>query len=246
MYRFLPYASRKDQIGKIYQLIVARTKYSLKRAFTAFRKEGLVPSLKILQTDVFQFFRNYLFRISNYYIYEHTIKERDEADFLPKIQSFDFHMVSSNREADALARHGVDIRDYFPTARRTLDRGGVAFCIFISGEFAHGGWVALSEDAKKTFDGVPYPVDFSNNEACTGGTLTLPKFRGKGLMKYCYFKRFEFLRQKGIKISRNAVRADNIISQRVHAKFDPSRHKVRCVRLLKWKFLIKIRDEVHN
>lgn len=227
-------------------MIITRTKHSLKRAFTALRKEGLVPSLGILLNDVFQFFRNYLFHVSNCYLYEHTIKERDEAAFLPKIQSFDFHIVSSNQQADGLARSGVDFREYFPTARQTLDRGGVAFCIFISGEFAHAGWVALTEEAKKTFDGVPYPVDFSHGEACTGGTLTLPKFRGKGLMKYCYFKRFEFLREKGITISRNAVKADNIISQRVHARFNPKRRKIRYVRLLKWKFLIRIKDEVYN
>jgi GNAT superfamily N-acetyltransferase len=227
-------------------LIIARTGHSLKRAFTALRKEGLLPSLAILQQDVFQFFRNYLFHLSNYYLYEHTIKERDETDFLPKIQSFDFYIVSSNQEADELAGGGVDFRDHFPTARQTLERGGVAFCIFIGGEFAHGGWVALTEHAKKTFDRVPYPVDFSNNEACTGGTLTLPKFRGKGLMKYCYFKRFEFLREKGIKISRNAVKADNVVSQRVHAKFGPKRRGIRYLRLLKWKFLIRVEDEVHN
>ena len=227
-------------------MIIVRTRHSLKRAFTALRREGLAPSLKILQNDIFQFFSNYLFHVSNYYLYEHAIKERDEGDFLPNIQSFDFHIVSSNQEADSLARRGVDFREYFPTARQTLDRGGVAFCIFIDGEFAHGGWVALTEEAKITFDRVPYPVDFSNNEACTGGTLTLPKFRGKGLMKYCCFKRFEFLREKGIKISRNAVKADNIISQRVHAKFSPGRREIRYVRFLKWKFVIRVKDEVYN
>jgi GNAT superfamily N-acetyltransferase len=227
-------------------LIIARTRHSLKRAFTALRKEGLFPSLAILQQDVLNFLANYIFHFSNYYLYEHTVKERDGTDFLPKVQSFDFHIISSNQEADELARGGVDFRDYFPTSRQTLDRGGVAFCIFICGEFAHGGWVALTEDAKMAFDRVPYRVDFSNNEACTGGTLTLPKFQGKGLMKYCYFKRFEFLREKGIKISRNAVKADNIISQRVHAKFGPKRREICYLRLLNWKFLIRVKDEVHN
>jgi hypothetical protein len=227
-------------------LIIVRTKHSLKLAFTAFRKEGLGPSLKILQNDIRQFLANYIFHISDYYLYEHAIKERDETDFLPKIQSFDFQMVSSNEEADRLARCGVDFRDHFPTARQTLDRGGVAFCIFIGGEFAHAGWVALTEEAKRTFDRIPYHVDFSNGEACTGGTLTLPKFRGKGLMKYVCFKRFEFLREKGMKISRNAVKADNIISQRVHAKFNPGRCKVLYVRFLKWKFLFRLKNEVYN
>ena len=202
--------------------------------------------MRIFQNDVRRFFGNYFFHVSNYYLYEHTTGERNEADFLPKIQSFDFCIVSSNREADALARRGADFRECFPTARQTLDRGGIAFCIFVDGEVAHGGWVALTEAAKKTFDGIPYPVDFLHGEACTGGTLTLPKFRGKGLMKYGYFKRFEFLRTRGIRISRNAVKADNFISQRIHAKFNPTRREIRYMRLLKWKFLIGLRNEVRN
>ena len=87
-------------------------------------------------------------------------------------------------------------------ARRNLDKGAIAFCIFVNGEVAHIGFVAMSEEAKNTVDHMPYKVDFSNNEACTGATETVPEYRSKGLMGYVYFKRFQFLREKGKVISR--------------------------------------------
>jgi len=57
--------------------------------------------------------------------------------------------------------------------------------------------VALNEEAKNTFDFIPYEVYFSNNQACTGGTETVPEYRGRGLMVYGYFERFKFLREMG-------------------------------------------------
>ncbi|HUV52935.1 MAG TPA: hypothetical protein VMW64_07655, partial [Dehalococcoidia bacterium] len=52
-------------------------------------------------------------------------------------------------------------------------------------------------------------------------TYTVPKYRGKGLMTYGYFKRFQFLNENGFETSRNVVSPDNISSQKSHAKFGP-------------------------
>jgi len=163
-----------------------------------------------------------LFRAGTYYLYEHTMRERDEADFLPRIKDFTFRIVRSNEEADELAAAtGADFRRRFVRARRCLDSGAVAFCVFVGERIVHIGYVGLTEEAKRTVDPLPYRVDFSRKEACTGGTVTVPEYRGKGLMAYGYFKRFEFLLDNGIIISRNAVAKDNVASQRVHAKFGP-------------------------
>jgi hypothetical protein len=132
---------------------------------------------------------------------------------------------------------GSDFRRRFVTARRMLDKGAIAFCIFVKGEIAHIGWIALSEEAHKAVDNLPYRVGFLNHEACTGGTQTIPQYRGKGLMAYGYFKRFEFLREKGILVSRNAVAKSNIASQKAHAKFSPRVHaEAKHLRLLWWHF----------
>ena len=139
-----------------------------------------------------------------------------------------------------MAREGFqDLRRRWRRAERGLEHEGVAFCVFVGRELAHIGWVAFTKEAKDTFDPLPYRVNFSDNQACTGGTWTEPKFRGQGLMTYIYFKRFEFLRQMGIKTTRNAVETDNISSQKVHAKFGLTvLAEARYLRLIYWYFKI--------
>lgn len=219
----------------------------LKRAKDILQKEGLKPLL----ARGFAFVRAKFFEYGDFYLYEYTLKERDEADFMPKIPDITFNIISSNEEADKLAEAiGSDFRRRFVRARSMLDKGAIAFCFFVKGEIAHIGWVALSEEAHKAVDNLPYKVDFSNNEACTGGTQTIPQYRGKGLMAYGYFKRFEFLREKGIVVSRNAVAKSNIASQKAHAKFSPSVHvEAKHLRLLRWHFWREkplVRPATHN
>lgn len=206
----------------------------LNRASDILRREGLTP----LIVRGFDFTRRRLFQYGNYYLYEQTPKERDEADFLPRIEDFTFKIVCNNDEADELAAAiGCDFRRRFVNARKYLDKGAIAFCIFVNGEIAHIGCVALSEEAKKTFDSLPYEVDFSNNEACTGGTETVPEYRSRGLMAYGYFQRFKFLREMGITASLNAVDVNNIASQKAHARFGPRLYaRGRYMKLLCLKF----------
>jgi hypothetical protein len=214
--------------------MISRLVVILKRARDILQTEGLKPLL----TRGFAFVEAWLLDWGDYYIYEHTLKERNEADYLPQISDFIFKVVSSNEEADKLAESiGSDFRRRFVRARSMLDKGAIAFCIFAKGEIVHIGWVALSEEAHKVVDNLPYKVDFSNHEACTGGTQTIPQYRGKGLMAYGYVKRFQYLREKGILVSRNAVAKDNIASQKAHAKFGPTvRIEAKYLRLLWWRF----------
>lgn len=155
---------------------------------------------------------------------------------MPKIQNFTVKIVSSNQQADELAAHGFDFRSYVFYARRALDKGAIAFCIFVEEELAHVGWVAMTEEAKNYIDPLPFRIDFSNKEACTGGTRTIQKYGGKGLMTYGYWQRFEFLRKRGIITSRNTVATSNIASQKVHARFAPKMYaKARFLKILWWK-----------
>ena len=204
------------------------------RARYIFKTEGLIRLLKRGFTCLAPYFLGY----GNVYLYEHTMKERSETGFMPKIHDFTFEIVATNEQADKLGADGFsDFRLHFIKAREKLDKGAIAFCVFVEHEPAHIGWVAMTEEAKDTFDRLPYRVNFSNKEACTGGTFTLPEHRGKGLMAYGYYKRFQFLRGKGIVTSRNAVETSNITSQRVHAKFGPKIYaKARYLKILRWIF----------
>lgn len=206
----------------------------LKRAKDILQTEGLKPLL----TRGFAFLAVRFFDWGDCYLYEYTLKERNEADFLPGIQDLTLKIISSNKEADELAvAIGFDFRRRFVRARSMLDKGAIAFCIFARGDIAYIGWVALSEEAHKAVDNLPYRVDFSNHEACTGGTQTIPQYRSRGLMAYGYFKRFEFLKEKGILVSRNAVDKSNIASQKAYAKFGPRVYaEARYRKLLWWRF----------
>ena len=212
----------KDTIG-----ILAR------RVDNILRNDGLIPLL----ARVLKYLFGSVFQCRTFYIYQHTMRERNEGDFLLKIQNFTFQIVSTNEQADELAASGFDLRSYSLNVKRRLEKGAIAFCIFVGRELAHVGWVAMSEEAKNTFDYLPYRVDFSNKEACTGGTLTIPKYEGKGLMMYGYFKRFQFLKERGKLVSRNAVVTSNIVSQKGHAKFGPKIcGEAHYLKILWWKF----------
>lgn len=131
----------------------------------------------------------------------------------------------------------MDICPLFPNALRSLDEGAIAFCVFINHEPAHIGWVATTEEAKQTIDDVPYHVECANGEACTGGTCTAHKYGRRGLMVYGYFKRLEFLREKGCILSRCAVTTDNIASHKAHARFNPTTNvKAHLLKMLSWQF----------
>lgn len=202
------------------------------RAAEILRTEGLLP---LLQRG-FIFLIGYFFHYKRYYLYEHTIKPRNEADFAPKTPDFTFKIVTTTEQADELAAAGFKFGSHDLKARGGLEKGAVAFCFFIDGELAHLGRVAMNEEAKNCFDSLPYRVDFAAKQACTGGTWTNPKYRGSGLMVYGYFKRFEFLRERGIETSRNGVEAGNIASQKAHGKFGPKIYaKARYLKIFGWK-----------
>jgi hypothetical protein len=173
------------------------------------------------------------------YYYEHTMRERNPLEFMPSRRDFTLHVVRTSQQADALEADGYEFRSYQTKASKGLDIGAIALCIFVQRELAHIGWIALTEEAKPYVDDWPYKVDFANKEACTGATLTIPKYRGYGFMEYGYYERFEFLRQMGVVKSRNSVGITNTVSNHVHAKFGPRIYaKARYLRILgleSWK-----------
>ncbi len=155
---------------------------------------------------------------------------------MPNLQNLTVHIVSSNQQADELAASGFDCRSYSVYARRRLDKGAIAVCTFVKQELASIVWGAMTKEAKKTVDFLPYHVDFVNKVACTGGTQTIPKYRRRGLMTYGFFKMLQFLGEQGIVTSRNAVRTGNIASLTVHNRFDHRIYaRARYLRILWWQ-----------
>ena len=212
------------------KMVMRKVMWIIREAKRTLQTKGMLPFLRFLASFVFQH--------GTFYLYEYTMKERKEADFMPKIRNFTFKEVSTTQQYDGLVAEGFQFNpDVSSTARQWLDKGTIAFCIFVGGELAHIGWVALTEEAKNTFDPIPYRVNFADKEACTGGTWTNPEYRGTGLMVYGYFKRFQFLRKRGITKSRNIVGIGNIASQKGHAQFSPKIcGQARYLKLFWWTF----------
>jgi len=205
----------------------------MKRLKAIVQTEGIL----YLVQGTLRLIANYCFQCSTFYVYQYTMTERNEADFLPKIKDLTFHMVTTNEQADELALRGFDFRFYSLYAARRLNKGAIAFCFFVGHELAHIGWVALNKEAKDTFDPHPYHVDFKNKEACTGGSFTIPKYGRQGLMTYGYYKRLEFLKEHGVKNSRNIVNIRNIASQKAQTKLNPEiRAKAFYLKILWWQY----------
>lgn len=189
--------------------LFARAKYIL-------QTEGLITLLK----RGFAFRAGCFFRYATFYVYEHRMDGRSEADFMPRIRDFTLKIVSTNQQADELVADGFEPLSQGGIHRERLKRGAIAFCMFVERELCHISWVAMSKQAKDIGTVVPFPVDFSNNEAYLGWTAKNPKHLriSHGFSVYVYFQVMQFLRQRGITVCRFRVRKRNTIAQNSLAK----------------------------
>jgi len=217
--------------------MINRLPLLLRRAKQIFQTEGLI----LLVRQGFPFLFSFFFRYKRYYLYEtdvqEILKERNEADFLPRIDSFDFRIVHTNQEADELEAEGLEFRSQVNNARHRLDKGAVTFCIFVGQELAYYGWIATTEAAMKALGEPPLRVDFANNEACGADVWTNPKHRGKGLAPFADFKTYQFLQQIGRVVHRASTLTSNVSSQKAWAKLGhPKIHaEARYLKILWWK-----------
>jgi len=193
---------------------VNRLPLLLRRAKRILQTEGLIP----LVQGAFRFVAGHLFYCGTSYLYEYAtenVRNLNEADFMPKIEDFTFKIISTNHEADELEASGLEFlqfRSPLNNDRDRLEKGTIALCIFIGRELAHIHWIAMAEEAMAILGESPYRVDFSNNEACSGGSWTNPKYRRMGISNYVNFKALQFLNERGKVVERSSIPARNIRS----------------------------------
>jgi len=187
----------------------------------------------------FAFLAYCLFERQTYYLYADSTEaflSLHEADFKASIDGFIFKIVSSNEEADELEAEGLQFRSHVPNGRERLDKGAVAFCIFIGSELAHIAWAALSKEAQSSIGEPPYKVDFSNREGYTGAIWTHPAYRRMGLSSYVYTSRLRFMLNNGVVTNRTVANKRNVISQQYSAKvYSNMCGEGRHLRILWWK-----------
>ncbi|MCK4724019.1 MAG: hypothetical protein KAT75_11975 [Dehalococcoidia bacterium] len=187
----------------------------------------------------FAFLAYCLFERQTYYLYADLTEDLlalHDADFKPSIDGFTLKIVSSNEEADELEAEGLQFRSHVHNARRRLDKGAVAFCIFIDNELAHIGWVVMTQQAKDSLKAPPVKVEFSENEAYSGDAWTSPDYRRMGLSSYGYMRRLRFLLNNGIVTNRTVANKSNVLSLQFATKTDvPPYAEGRYLRILWWK-----------
>ena len=183
-----------------------------------------------------------IYERNTYYLYEATAADwqsLDEADFKPKIRSFTHKIIYTNQEADELEAQGFQFRSsiFNTDAKKNLDQGAIAFCVFVGRQLASATWVATNERAADSLNEPPLNVDFSQNEAIGGRTWTNPQHRRLGLTSYNVFRVQRFLLDRGITRWIGAMDSGNIPSQALFTKLGMRKHaELRSLRILWWTF----------
>lgn len=155
-------------------------------------------------------FKYFLFDVTDYYLYELPIREPADADYPPHLGRLDVRVVQSGREAEELrASSGFDLHGHFVNAETSLRAGAVAICVAVDGDIAHVGWVATNDEGARAISALRQSVDYSKGEAFTAGGITLPRYRGNGLLRYGSFARLRFLSSRGCTKLRYAVAVNN-------------------------------------
>jgi hypothetical protein len=175
--------------------------------------------------------------VGDFYVYRYPVPATDEHMPKPGIDGVEVHVVESERDVDDLVAAGYeDLRLVVERATARLSAGAVGVCAYVNKEFAYVGWVALSDAAKHTFDRLPYRVDYTSGEGCTGGAWTLPSLRGAGLYAYVFGHELRYLRDVGRTVCRNSIGTGNVASQRGQARYGAQLCAVgRLYRVLCWR-----------
>ena len=155
------------------------------------------------------------FYCAEYYVHEFDLMALDDTYAAAPMDNLEVHIVESDDDVCRLVERGYeDCRLTVPGTKKCLRSGAVGLCAYVGGTLAHIAWVALNEDAKRSFDALAYRVRFDEREGCSGGSWTFPSFRGKGLYRHVMWRRFKYLREHGCLVCRHATGVHNVASLR--------------------------------
>ncbi len=210
-------------------------RFLFERVQQIYQTEGIKPLVSRVFTFILHLFldyRSYLLYVE----YTRDLPEISEADFMPKTNDFTPKVVTSNIEADELEAQGFEFRSTIPNARRRLDRGAIAMCIFVGRELANIGWFAMSQEAKDSLGEPPYRVNFPNKESVGGGLWTNPKYRRMGFRVYNRYMSLRLVLDKGIQVRRSAIAKSNLPAIKSRASFEHKPYaEGRYLKVLWWK-----------
>ena len=201
-----------------------------------YQRDGLKSLLK----RGFVFVLGQFIRYKTYYVYLNDgegFRSVKQDDFIPKVDNMTIKTVCTNDEADELEAQGFEFRRYADNARKKLDAGAMAFCIFVSCQLATIGWFCTTQRAKDSLNEPPVKVDFLNGEGWVGNSWTNPKYRQMGLNTYNSIKMIEYLMETGIVLrDRYVIAKNNAPALRADDKFGNIRYaEGRWIKVLWWR-----------
>jgi len=207
-----------------------------KTAKEIYRSEGLASLVRWGLASVLGQFIRY----KTYYVYLNdgeSFRSMKQDDFMPKISDFTPKVVSSNAEADELESQGFEFRRHADNARKRLDAGATAFCIFVGCQLATIGWFCSTQRAKDILNEPPVKVDFMNGEGWVGGFWTNPEYRQMGLHTYNSIKMIEYWIETGIVLrDRYVIAKKNAPALSADDKFGNIRYaEGYWIKILWWK-----------
>ena len=161
----------------------------------------------------------------NYYLMENSLKDlkEDPDDFVPNLPNLSHRFVKTNQEANQVACEFCEFRSYSLNAYDRLDKGAMAFCIFIGTDLAYICWTAMTEEAKKTVTDFPYKINFNGKNVFAGSEFTSPKYRRKGLSIHGRLLQDRFLKEIGINKKYGELKKNDLIAMKAKTE---SRYKI--------------------
>ena len=210
----------------------------LERARRIYHTEGLGP----LARRGASFAARCFFDYQGYYLtvrWLDNARQGEEAPPVPQVDDLSLKTVATNGEADELQADGYCFRSHphFVDARKALDSGATAFCLFVGRELAAISWVALTQRAMDALNEPPIKLDFARGESFSGSVWTNPKYRRMGFRTYRSYKLRQFLRERGVvAILGYTTEKDAAAATRIAAEAGRTIYaRGRFVRILWWK-----------
>ena len=201
----------------------------LRRAARLRREQGTAAAMGIVASRA----RRALVRLRTVDVFRYDLGVVPDLPQPADLTSREIGVVVGPGDAGTGTRAVAALTDWDGWAPSRLARGAEAYCIVVDGELAHVTWMARSRAAKRAFDTLPYEVAFAAGEACTGGILTTPRWRGRGLGTWAVSAAHRHLRDDGCTAVVNAIEIHNLPSLRLHARFAPIRvARLRSLRVL--------------
>jgi hypothetical protein len=184
--------------------------------------------------QAFSYCRGRVFSFGTYYLYEKNIHFTAESPGSKPRVECEFKLISDINQLNSLVSEGYD-----PKVRSfiwKLEKGALAFCIFVHKELASVTWVGFDMQAKREIDNLPFTVEFKMGEVCSGASFTQPAFRGLELLRYTYLHIFNYLIQRQVTKDKFSINVKNTASQSAHAKLGfVIAGKWRYLKILGWE-----------